>query len=276
MRHLPEPLPDISPEQIYKECVDGFESEDFKNRLADCTELVKEAASDFKQKIPAEISELTMPELPQNVTKDDLVKVYDQKFVSKKGPGRKYYNSILSRPFRNICPICEIRIVSNLDHYLPKSKYPLLVVTPLNLIPSCRDCNFEKHTYEITTEAEAPLNPYFDDISCDQWLSVRINSDQSVLYYVDAPAYWTDVLTKRVKNHIEIYKLQELYGSHAIQDINDSIQLWRNMYMNGSHTELLHYLCDIKESAEHNELNSWKAALYRGLVNQIDIVETWL
>jgi hypothetical protein len=241
-----------------------------------CTALVKIASADFSTKVPSQISSFTTPELPKGVSADDMVKVYTQKFAHKEGIGRIYYNDIRAMSPYNICPLCNVRQVSTLDHYLPKTKYPLLVVTPLNLIPCCRDCNFDKSLYMITTEEDAPLHPYFDDISDVPWLAVQISADQSIIYYVDPPISWTNVLAARARKHMKIYNLQVLYGSHAIQEINDSIYLWREVFQRGGHSEFLHHLSEIKESVEHNDLNSWKAALYRGLIKQIGLVEAWL
>lgn len=42
------------------------------------------------------------------------------------------------------CPICGIGQASTLDHYLAKTIYPTYAVTPYNLVPVCKDCNFAK------------------------------------------------------------------------------------------------------------------------------------
>lgn len=49
----------------------------------------------------------------------------------------------------NVCPACDGKAPdrqggerkSDLDHYLPKSKYPLLALHPHNLVPICIECN---------------------------------------------------------------------------------------------------------------------------------------
>ena len=45
-----------------------------------------------------------------------------------------------------VCPYCDIEITiagsnNNIEHFLPKSKYPLIAMNPLNLISSCYACN---------------------------------------------------------------------------------------------------------------------------------------
>ncbi|TGA97710.1 hypothetical protein E4665_11460 [Sporolactobacillus shoreae] len=73
------------------------------------------------------------------------MKVYTQKMVPKSQLGRPYYDLFLSLPPNEKCPYCGQKKVSTLDHFLPKSVYTPLIVTPTNLVPSCKDCNTEKY-----------------------------------------------------------------------------------------------------------------------------------
>ena len=62
--------------------------------------------------------------------------------------GRKYYDKIKAIPKYSKCPFCGVGIVSTLDHYLPKTKYPTYALTPVNLIACCADCNKNKKSFE--------------------------------------------------------------------------------------------------------------------------------
>lgn len=42
------------------------------------------------------------------------------------------------------CPLCGIEAVTDLDHYLPESKYKGLAIYSRNLIPTCHKCNNKK------------------------------------------------------------------------------------------------------------------------------------
>lgn len=205
-----------------------------------------------------------------------MKKVYSEKLVARSSPGRKYYDMILSAPRGGLCPICGERLVRTLDHYLPKMIYFTLVVTPYNLVPVCRDCNFDKHTYDIYQPSDAPLHPYFDNISNDVWLTVRLLPNQTLVYEVQCPENWPDVLKTRTKNHLNIYGLDEFFASKAAQEIADEISCWRIIFKTSGEGELLDHLGLRKISIERNGLNSWRAALYRGLVNQLAQVIEWL
>lgn len=44
------------------------------------------------------------------------------------------------------CPLCGIEATTDLDHYLPESKYHCLSIYSKNLIPTCHKCNNKKRT----------------------------------------------------------------------------------------------------------------------------------
>lgn len=276
MRHLLPPVPDTSAETIFKECVEAFSDPSRKRRLEACLPLVKADSENFEKMMPYGMADFCISPLPSDVSIEELLKVYQDKFAHKDTPGRKYYNQIMLSPSHGICPICGVRPVSNLDHYLPKSQFPTLQVTPLNLVPTCRDCNFDKHAHSTLEAKSIPLNPYFDDISRDCWLGAKPLSDQSVLYYADCPRSWPQELQSRVRQHLELYELPRLYGIHAMQEVGDSICLWKELYHSVNIKIVLQHFIDVCKSAEENNLNSWKAALYRGLIREIDVVKTWL
>ena len=76
-----------------------------------------------------------------NADKDDLVDLYNSKFVPKGRPGRETYLSIQQSAPMGRCPLCSQLPVSTVDHYLPKTKYPSISVFPRNLVPACTRCN---------------------------------------------------------------------------------------------------------------------------------------
>lgn len=76
-----------------------------------------------------------------------------------------------------ICPYCgndkvreSIRTKNELDHFLPKRKYPLFAVSYFNLIPSCHFCNRADHKGQLSPIDEigngfVVQNPYVFDPS---------------------------------------------------------------------------------------------------------------
>lgn len=145
---------------------------------------VETCAENYNNTIPHSIEKFIHPCLSDEDIAA-LKNVYKNKFSKAGSVGRKYYDIIMAQA-QGVCPICGTGTPTNLDHYLPQSRYPLLVVAPLNLIPSCKDCNFNKGTYFSARSIDLPLHPYFDQIQC-KWLEVHINfvndGTFSIVYY---------------------------------------------------------------------------------------------
>lgn len=74
------------------------------------------------------------------------------------------------------CAYCNNSMVQALDHFLPESVFKALAVNPINLIPSCDNCNETKSTYKpiFSKENSVLIHPYFDNIFDIKWLKVRV------------------------------------------------------------------------------------------------------
>lgn len=80
--------------------------------------------------------------------------------------------TFISRSQIEVCPYCgndkvieSIRSKNELDHFLPKRKYPLLALCYFNMIPSCHFCNTSDHKGQLSPIDEAGKglvvrNPY--------------------------------------------------------------------------------------------------------------------
>lgn len=276
MKNLPTPLSDTNAEEIFEECVSAYRDKTKVATLLKCKDLVRLDSELYDKVIPGKIEQFQQSSLPDDVAKIDIIKVYTNKFVAEKSPGRKYYNIIREQAKLNICPICGIRPVKNLDHYLPKAKYPTLSVTPNNLIPSCRDCNMDKRDSASCDSQNIPVHLYFDDIPNEPWLHVTVGDNLEILYYISCPKTVDEGVRKRLEKHLEFYDLHELYSSHASSQIADSINMWKKVMFQSGEQALKLSLEDECESAEKNDLNSWKSALYRGLINNFDKVKSYI
>ncbi|EQB87921.1 hypothetical protein J2Z44_001298 [Clostridium punense] len=209
-------------------------------------------------------------------TKDDMVWLYDAKFVQD--GGRKYYNKIMLLPTNGICPMCGKRTVSTLDHYLPKTKYPTYAVTAFNLLASCSECNKVKLTKTIASREEETIHPYYDDFNDEVWLKAVIIEEFPIgfIFTVYKPDTWIDEKFKRAKNHFATFRLSSLYSAHAA-DIFSSykIQLKR-LYRRRGIEAIREDLEDRMVSNREVRLNSWEAAVYAALLNSSWFFDTYI
>ena len=93
--------------------------------------------------------------------------------------------------------------MKNLDHYLPKAKYPTLSVAPNNLIPSCRDCNMDKRDSASCDSQNIPVHLYFDDIPNEPWLHVTVSKlERSIFMAKIAPKFMKKHVNSIIKHKV--------------------------------------------------------------------------
>jgi hypothetical protein len=163
--------------------------------------------------------------LAGTLRKSDLITLYDTYFVPRGKPGRAVYSQLLNAA-REECPFCGgIGTPQTLDHFLPKAKHPVFSVLPINLVPSCRDCNLGEKGQRLAASAEEVfLQPYVDkDVFFDdQWIFATYLEDAPhepgrFAYFVQAPDGWDPIDASRAGNHFATFGLAHKYGLRAAQ-----------------------------------------------------------
>ena len=161
-------------------------------------------------------------------TKDDYEKLYTQYFVPKAKKTRAIYDEILTSA-KGECPFCGgLGDPSNLDHFLPKAEFPQFSIYPLNLVPSCRDCNMgaKKVGYAKSAE-EQTIHPYLDKkiFFEEQWITadyigvLDLNEPGEFRYYVNTPSHWDKVDKARVKKYFDDFNLASRYAKQATSSL---------------------------------------------------------
>jgi len=166
-------------------------------------------------------------------------------------------------------PLCGQHIVSTLDHYLPKTRYPALTVAPWNLVPACHDCNKAKSDTRPLTADEEALHPYYDDIEGDLWLAAEVveSAPAALRFLVSPPHGWNDTLTARVLRQFQMLKLARLYAAKGAQELTDLHNLLRTHFATGGPDEVRLLLQQFAESCRAANMNGWRTATYRALAN---------
>lgn len=177
------------------------------------------------------------------VTTEEMEKVYTQRMARKGAPGHAIYDDLIAAPAHGRCPLCGHRQVRTLDHHLPKAHYPALAVAPLNLVPSCSDCNKAKLDSVPQSAADVSLHPYFDDIDSARWLRAEVVETQpaALRFRVIAPGQWDDILRQRVRNHFRTLGLAGLYASEGAEEL----------------FHIRHQLVDLHDAAGMGAVRSW-------------------
>lgn len=280
MRHLIKPEFDVK--KIVEECSESYRDEDKKQRFKDNSEYIKRMSQEYDTHADAgDWIAITKEDMVNGVISvADMKNLYEKKFVANPDVRGKYYDKIMSIAQGGKCPICGIGHVSNLDHYLAKSIYPTYTVTPVNLIPVCRDCNFYKLDNQITSNDAAPLHPYYEDVDDLEWLCAKItvSDDTFVATYFVNPRIKTDVpeLYRRLCIHFTIYKLAVAYSTQATTEIAENLPFWKEKYCEWGETGFEGYLQDCLKSKEKYQKNTWNTALLRAIITDVSIFKRFI
>ncbi|MEW2319748.1 hypothetical protein AB0926_01080 [Streptomyces griseoincarnatus] len=268
MRSLP--LPSLSARVVFQTCISKALPR-HKRRLVALEQAVVDAADQFEAAACAAALH-TLKDLAKKpvdeVDRTQLTNTYTNRLVPDRAPGNALYNA-LKRVRHKICPLCGHRDVSTLDHQLPKMKYPLLAVVPINLVPACGICNGLKGEYVPETASEQTLHPYYDDLADQQWLFARLrwvaNRPPEVTYFIRPPEGADSVLAARVIRHFQMFSLAELYGPNAVREMSNIRGILRGINVEGRHKYLLIAEKSVLMDKDAGGQNHWKRSLFQTL-----------
>jgi hypothetical protein len=204
----------------------------------------------------------------RRVNGDELIKVYTLRMVPKKARGRPIYDRILSTPVNGRCPFCGIGTVNTLDHFLPKTHFPVFSVTPNNLVPACTWCQGEKLEYFATSAGDQLLHPYFDNFDQDVWLAADVvtGSPAAFRYYTSPPAGWPEDDKARVASHLKELNLAFLFSSNAGSRLAEIRARLTKLHDAGGANAVRAHLREELASSEEDHKNSWVTAMYRAAI----------
>jgi hypothetical protein len=264
------PLPKISVQTVATACSQSITDLSLSQRLVGVIPTLVKAEADYvtsgkagtlyKTKKSAAISGV--------VSASEMSRVYKGTFSRKGSIVRStYYDYLKLQSPHGICPSCSQRVVSTLDHYLPKSKHPLYSITPANLVPSCSDCNKTKSSKQAKSADQQTLHPYFDDVEGEIWLKAQVvtGSPPGLIFFADPPASWTSVKAGRVRAHFGELQLAELYVANGGRLISDIGHRLNRLFDEAGGVAVKNHLEEEAISRLKKAKNSWQIASYLAL-----------
>lgn len=129
------------------------------------------------------------------------------------------YTFIMESGIR-VCPYCNRQYITpiysdrgkmraDIDHFLPKSKYPFFSMSLYNLVPVCKSCNQSlKRDIEFTFKS---INPYED--SLDEYFTFYGDTQTNEITIV----YNNKIYQEHINMHIDTFKIEALYNYHQNQ-----------------------------------------------------------
>jgi hypothetical protein len=265
MRKLRKPS-DV-PAEVFILCVTGVRNAALKARFLEVMPDIQAASDAFEAAASAEALYTleAEEEVAGIVTEQEMSALYDSRMAKLGAPGRRVYDKLMM--LTQVCPLCGHRMVSTLDHHLPKSKFPALAVTPVNLIPACGDCNKKKLDSSPRTAGEQTFHPYFDDFGQDAWLHAEVveQSPPMIRFSVRPPGGWPVLWGVRARHHFQTFQLGKLYTVQAGQELVNMRHHLMKLLEKAGADEVRAHVREQAASREAANPNSWQTAMYKAL-----------
>lgn len=276
IRKLKKPY--FSQRKIINDCCCNIRDTIKKNNLLGSKKTIIHESMSYNFHAELEFLSKILPHtsVAGGASKDEMVWLYDKKFVQDQG--RKYYTKLMAIPPNSICPYCGQRTVSTLDHYLPKTQYPVFAVTPFNLVASCSECNTIKKVTIINKREDEVIHPYYDNFDDSVWIKAIVieKFPISFNFTTQRPTIWTDEKYSRIIKHFETFELNSLYSPNADSRFNNDFKSIKDDYIMGDSDYVKQSFKRKISSCQNIWLNSWEAAMYEALLDNDWFYDTYL
>lgn len=188
-----------------------------------------------------------------NTTKDSMEKLLWESFgytnfkkqeIQKPNDGKWGAYEFVKALDINVCPYCGRNYIftigdnqnkngrPEIDHFFPEQEYPFLSCSLYNFVPSCPQCNHQKHDdYNKKKDGEIKLIPYpYINHSKGERTPIKFRvfykiEDENLIYGVRIREKGT-TLDEKFLNANKAFHLEDLYEMHEIE-INDLFLRYR-------------------------------------------------
>jgi len=167
-----------------------------------------------------------------------------------------------------LCPMCGGDVLSDLDHYLPRSVYPEYSVLSANLVPVCSKCNRLKGDCVGDTMGGRFLHAYFDLLPPEPVLvtRVRVAGAVTIAFELQKPASMKSDLFQAVQFHFNHLGLALAFLRVGVTEMHLRRGSLTTMFRKAKMQGVRDYLeMEADSAAAERGENYWRTALLRGL-----------
>ena len=262
--------PEYSASVVFHDCISVKRDQNLKIRLQGITSDIINAETSYDKNAKSlAFHEIKAEQfVGKSVTISEMEDLYSTVFARKSSPVRKkYYDELMLSAENGTCPMCGQRDVSTLDHYLPKAKNPSLAVTPINLVPACKECNHIKFDHHPEAADQQFIHPYYDKLPFGIWMVADLDQSKppALKYRISHQPDCDEMLAKRLVWHFEELSLAKLYASQSGKQLAGIADRLRAAADRGGKDEVRFSLDEDARSWSKVNLNGWQAVMYRTL-----------
>lgn len=202
-----------------------------------------------------------------SIDKDRMINIYKNTPIIH----QMLKEMILSSEF---CCICGMELLRpEMDHVLPKNKFPQYAITPQNLVPICSDCNYSKGD-GAGKNGHMVYNSYLEDGKLSQNLvdNFEINLEDGKITEKNILSNLDQQVIENYKIKDRIYLESNLVVQHIINQIKFILEETRKENIFYISKEFLE---DITESLDNGKENIDNLVVKIILKNQNNISYIW-
>ena len=229
LRHYPNP-----PIEVYLSALDGKEDEDMVRRLVRFEGSIRDSYDSYHQCfLDNNLQTINANEVFDPVA-DDLQGLYAYQTEAIKAVKKKIKEEQVFK-ITSTCQNCTINSVNSLDHILGQTKFPEFAVNPLNLFPTCTECNSYKGKFFMKGTHRKFLNLYLDNLPPQQYLFADVTGTPDNMDFSFSVRNTNGIdpdLFQIIKNHYDFLHLcgrmqeraSDSYVSELVTDVRKSLR----------------------------------------------------
>lgn len=240
----------------------------YKDRLAALEDRIEVLFQEYLDFIDADNLEAIVSHDFNNAEKTDLLSLY--KFKSAVLQELKIHLTTIDGRKFNTCQMCTVEPVGSFDHIIPKDEFPEHSVNPINLFPSCLNCNSIKGRRWLSDGQRMFLNLFFDRIPDVEYLKIDFQSYPIPDFSIDGTLLTPDKEVI-IRSHYENLDLFKRYRENSNEIIDPVITQAKTLV---PRIGLEEFRNTVQESVIDMQtlygVNHWKSLLRLALVNHAE------
>ena len=172
-----------------------------------------------------------------------------------------------------LCPVCGIEPVTELDHHLPESHFSALAIYVRNLVPLCGPCNKKKRAFFGVADENkfSFIHAYFDELPDAQFIKAEIDFSGNSLvvdFRVDFDCGISKEQANRISHQIKALELNSRYAKEINTFLTGHAVTMHLMFRVGGRDELKRWLRANASHARHAYYrNYWTSVLLTSLAS---------